>query len=155
MTPDQELELTLEMARSAREPGAADRRRVREALKRRIPLGPDSLALAREGSGVHAIPQRYRFWPIHFWLNRFELSQFKLDRFGLDRSRQSHSQAAFQSGMRWGPYVRERARRGRAALPQLVCISVAMGALGFWLGSKASSEAPPRALVHWPAASCR
>jgi hypothetical protein len=41
MTPDMTLELTLELARVSREPGAADRRRVLEAVRRsmRKPLG--------------------------------------------------------------------------------------------------------------------
>jgi hypothetical protein len=120
MTPDMELELTLELARASREPRAADRRRVLDAVRRSMRKASGSRALlhedAREGSGVFVIPSKHGL---------------------LARA--------------W----RAPARRARAGSTQLLCVSVAMGALGFWLGSRAVADAGSRELLHWLAPTCR
>jgi hypothetical protein len=131
MTPDLTLELTLELARVSREPRAEDRRRVLEAVRRRMQRGSGAYAVlrdeGREGSGVYAVAPRHgllgvrRPWGRRQWLDRA-----------------------------W----RAPALRGRAALPQLVCVSVAMGALGFWLGSQAAIDAGSRELLHRLAPAC-
>jgi hypothetical protein len=126
MTPDRmtlELELTLELARASREPRAVDRRRVLEAVRRRVRPGSGAsagLPGAGQGSGVYTISAQRRLLGVRRWWGRG---------------------AALQ---RWG----------RSALPQLVCVSVAMGALGFWLGSQAAADAGSRVLLQRLGPAC-
>jgi hypothetical protein len=54
---DLELALTLKLVRVAREPRAADRRRVLEALRRRIRQSSGAGDAPRKGSGALAIPR--------------------------------------------------------------------------------------------------
>jgi hypothetical protein len=142
MTPDLELELTLELARASRAPRAADRRRVLEAVRRRMQSGTASRASlnegVREGSGVYALPPRRGLLPGR----RLMASSAWLQRMGGHRAGLARA---------WGA----RARWGRAALPRLVCVSVATGALGFWLGSQAAADVGSRELLHWLAPACR